>query len=178
MHVTLLEPDEPPATLKVRRSDGVSGGTGLAWLMRRMRSRTSVATSGLPGRCRDFLVLYQVKALRCQPDDGRGLHDQQAWAPTRTAAREQHPQPSVGALQAQTRWRILVEHGQLLTKGENLSLQGGAGSKAGGEKSEKSTQNRVHRGCNHHLTNDGNLCVFKLDGVFFAHHEKPCDFRV
>ena len=36
---------------------------GLAWLMRRMRSRISAATSGLPGR-RDFLVQYQVKALR------------------------------------------------------------------------------------------------------------------
>jgi len=39
---------------------------GLAWLMRRRRSRISAATSGLPGRCRDFLVQYQAKALRCQ----------------------------------------------------------------------------------------------------------------
>jgi hypothetical protein len=39
---------------------------GLAWLMRRMRSRISAATSGLPGRCRDFLVQYQARALRCQ----------------------------------------------------------------------------------------------------------------
>ena len=80
-------------------------------------------------------------------DHGRGLHDLQAGAPTRPAAREQDPQPSVGALQAQTRWRVLVEHGQLVTKGENLSLQGGTGPKTGGEKSEKSNQNRVHRGC-------------------------------
>jgi hypothetical protein len=62
-----------------------------------------------------------------------------------------------------------MEHGQLVTKGENLSLQDGAGPKTGGEKSEKSNQNRVHRGCNHHRTNDGNLCVFKSDGVFGIH---------
>ena len=65
-----------------------------------------------------------------------------------------------------------MEHGQLVTKGENLSLQGGTGPKTGGEESEKRNQNRVHRGCNHHPTNDGNLCVFKSDGVFGTHsHE-------
>jgi hypothetical protein len=58
-----------------------------------------------------------------------------------------------------------VEHGQLVTKGENLDLQGGAGPKTGGEESSKSNQNRVHRGCNHHRTNDDNLCVFKSDRV-------------
>jgi hypothetical protein len=62
-----------------------------------------------------------------------------------------------------------VEHGQLVTKGENLGLQGGKGPKTGGEESEKRNQNRVHRGCNHHLTNDGNLCVFKSVGVFGTH---------
>jgi len=64
---------------------------------------------------------------------------------------------------------MLVEHGQLVTKGENLSLQGGAGPKTGCEEREKSNQNRVHRGRNHPLTNDGNLCVFKSDGVFGGH---------
>ena len=64
---------------------------------------------------------------------------------------------------------MLVEHGQLVTKGENLSLQGGAGPKTGCEEREKSNQNRVHRGRNHPLTNDGNLCVFKSDGVFGRH---------
>jgi len=59
-----------------------------------------------------------------------------------------------------------MEHGQLVTKGENLSLQDGVGPKTGGEKSEESNQNIVHRGCNHHLTNDGNLCIFKSAGVF------------
>ena len=70
-------------------------------------------------------------------DDGVWPHDLQAGVPTRPAARQQDPQPSVGALQAQARWRVLVEHGQLVTKGENLSLQGSTGPKTGGEESEK-----------------------------------------
>jgi hypothetical protein len=105
-------------------------------------------------------------------DDGVWPHDLQAGVPTRPAARQQDPQPSVGALQAQARWRVLVEHGQLVTKGDNLSLQGSTGPKTGGEESEKSNQNRVHRGCNHHPTNDGNLCVFKSGGVFGTHSLK------
>ena len=39
---------------------------GLAWLMRRIRLRMFAATSGLPGRRRDFLVQCQAKARRCQ----------------------------------------------------------------------------------------------------------------
>src|SRR6516162_8923624 len=39
---------------------------GLAWLMRRIRSRMFAATSCLPGRRRDFLVQCQAKARRCQ----------------------------------------------------------------------------------------------------------------
>jgi hypothetical protein len=39
---------------------------GVAWCMRRMRSRRFAAISGLPGRRRDFLVQCQAKALRCQ----------------------------------------------------------------------------------------------------------------
>ena len=59
-----------------------------------------------------------------------------------------------------------MENGQLVTKGENLGLQGGTGPKAGGEESEKTDQYRVHRECNHDPTHDLNLCVFKSDGVF------------
>ena len=87
-------------------------------------------------------------------DSSVGLHDLQAGAPTRPAARQQDPQPSVGALQTQARRRALVEHGQLVTKGENLSLQRGTVAKTGGEESEKSNQNRIHRGRNHHPTNE------------------------
>jgi hypothetical protein len=65
------------------------------------------------------------------------LHDLQAGAPTRPEARQQDPQQSGGALEAQATGRVLVENGQLVTKGENLGLQGGTGSKTGGEQSEK-----------------------------------------
>ena len=103
---------------------------GLAWLMRRMRSRVSSATSGLPGCCRDLLVQYQVKALRCQRTTVEGCTicslgrqpDQQ---------RDSRTHNPVRALQAQARRSVLVEHGQLVTKGENLSLQGGTGPKTG-----------------------------------------------
>jgi hypothetical protein len=68
-------------------------------------------------------------------------------------------------LQAQARRRILVEHGELVTKGENLSLQGDTVAKTGGEESEKGYQNRVHRGCNHHptLNRPMSLCLLDLD---------------
>ena len=141
----------------------------LAWLMRRMRSRISDATSGLPGRCRDFLVQYQVKALRCQRTTVSGCTIVQAGRQPDQQRDSRTHNPSVGALQARPKWGVLVEHSELVTKGENLSLQGGTGPKTGGEESEKSHQNRVHRGCNHHPTNDGNPCVFKSDGIFGTH---------
>ena len=37
------------------------------------------------------------------------------------------PQKPVGALEAQTRWRVLLENGELVTKREDLRLQGSAG---------------------------------------------------
>jgi hypothetical protein len=39
---------------------------GLAWLMRRIKSRISALVFGLPGGRRDFQVQYKAKALRCQ----------------------------------------------------------------------------------------------------------------
>jgi hypothetical protein len=100
-------------------------------------------------------------------DDRVWLHDLQAGASTQPAPRQQNPQPSVGPLQAQARRRILVEHGELVTKGENLSLQGDTVAKTGGEESEKGYQNRVHRGCNHHPTLNRpmikSLCLLDLD---------------
>jgi len=78
-------------------------------------------------------------------DDGRVLHDLQAGAADPTSSATAGPQPSVGALQAQARRRVLVRHGQLVTKGENLSLQGGASP------------------------NGGNLCVFTGRSFQYAH---------
>src|SRR5207302_647624 len=55
---------------------------------------------------------------------------------------------------------------QLVTKCEDLRLQGGTGPKTRGYQSEKGDEKRVHRGSHHDLTNDRNLCVFRSDGVF------------
>jgi len=47
-----------------------------------------------------------------------------------------------------------LENRKLVTKGEDLRLQGGAGPKTGGHKSEKGEEKRAHRGSDHDLTND------------------------
>jgi len=56
-----------------------------------------------------------------------------------------------------------------VTKGEDLRLQGGTGSKTGRYQSEKGDKKRAHRGSHHDLTNDRNLCVFRSDRVFGKH---------
>jgi hypothetical protein len=57
----------------------------------------------------------------------------------------------------------------LVTKREDLRLQGSTGSKTGGYQSEKGDEKRAHRGSHHDLTNDRNLCVFRSDEVFGIH---------
>ena len=57
---------------------------------------------------------------------------------TRNLTREATtPGPSV---EAQVTRCVGLENGQLVTKGENLGLPGGTGSKTGGEQSEKTDQ--------------------------------------
>jgi hypothetical protein len=59
-----------------------------------------------------------------------------------------------------------LENGKLVTKSENFSLQGGAGSKVRGDQSQKCDEKRVVHGDDYGLTNGRKLCVFRLDGVF------------
>src|SRR6202040_1109709 len=66
-------------------------------------------------------------------------------APIGPPSREQDPQEPVGALEAQARRRVLLENGELVTERENLRLQGGTGSKTGGNQSEKGDEKRAHR---------------------------------
>src|SRR5208282_1395728 len=75
-----------------------------------------------------------------------GANDVQTRAPTGPPSREHDPQEPVGALEAQTRRRVLLENGELVTKREDLRLQGGSGSKTGGYQSEKGDEKRAHRG--------------------------------
>jgi Tol biopolymer transport system component len=62
--------------------------------------------------------------------------------------------------------RVLLENRKLVTKREDLRLQGRTRSKTGGYQSEKGDEKRAHRGSHHDLTNDRNLFVFRSDGVF------------
>src|SRR5450755_3453332 len=117
---------------------------GFAWLMFRIKPRISAGTFGLPGRRRDFRVQYQAKALRCQAItvSGRtmcrlrrqpGHHrDSKTTKAGRTAG-------------AQTPRCILLENRELMTKREDLRLQGDTGSKTGGDQSEKGNKKRAHR---------------------------------
>ena len=80
------------------------------------------------------------------PSDHRiGANDVQTPTPTGPPSREHDPQEPVGALEAQTRRRVLLQNGELVTKREDLRLQGGTGSKTGGDKSEKGDEERAHR---------------------------------
>jgi hypothetical protein len=48
-------------------------------------------------------------------------------------------------MEAQTRRRVLLENRELVTKRDDLSLQGGTGSKTGRYQSEKGDEKRAHR---------------------------------
>src|ERR1700722_11314771 len=100
---------------------------GFAWLMFRIKSRISAGTFRLPGRCRDFRVQYQAKALRCQPITVSGRTMCRLRRQPGHHRESKTPQKPVGALEAQTRWRVLLENGGLVTKREDLRLQGSAG---------------------------------------------------
>jgi len=70
-------------------------------------------------------------------DNCIGANDVQTMAPTGPPSRQQNPQESVGALEAQTRRRVLLENRELVRKRDDLRLQGGTGSKTGRCQSEK-----------------------------------------
>jgi len=72
-------------------------------------------------------------------------------------------------VEVQAARRILLENRKLVTKCEDLRLQGRTGSNTGGYQSEKGDKKRVHRGSHHDLTNDRNLFVFRSDGLFGSH---------
>ena len=100
---------------------------------------------GLPGRRRDFSRPVPRESSAMPSDHCLGANDVQTTAPTGPPLREHDPQEPVGALQAQTKRRVLSENGELVTKCEDLRLQGDAGSKTGGYQSEKGDEKRGHR---------------------------------
>jgi len=98
-----------------------------------------------------------------------GLNHLQTSPPTGPESRQHNPQESVAAVEAQATRGVLLENRKLVTKREDLRLQGRTGSKTGGYQSEKGDEKRAHRGSHHDLTNDRNLFVFRSDGVFGSH---------
>ena len=102
-------------------------------------------------------------------EDRVGLNHLKTSPPTGPESVQQNPQQPVAAVGAQATRRVLLENCKLVTKREDLRLQGSTGSKTGGQQSEKGDEKRAHRGSHHDLTNDPNPCVFRSDGIFGNH---------
>ena len=100
------------------------------------------------------------------PTDNRvGLNHLETSPPTGPASVQHHPHELVATVEAQATRRVLLQNCKLVTKCEDLRLQGSTGSKSGGYQSEKGDEKRAHRGSHHDLTNDRNPCVFRLFGI-------------
>jgi hypothetical protein len=106
-------------------------------------------------------------------ENGVGLNHIETSPPTGPASVQHNPQEPVAAVEAQATRRVLLENCKLVTKREDLRMQGSTRSKSGGYQSEKSDEKRAHRGSHHDLTTDRNPCVFRSDGVF-GNHRADC----
>src|ERR1700739_4884792 len=116
---------------------------GFAWLMRRIRSRMFEATSAF----REGGAICESSAV--PTEDRVGLNHLQTSPPTGPESRQHNPQESVAAVKAQATRGVLLENRQLVTKREDLRLQGRTGSKTGGYQSEKGDEKRAPRGRHH-----------------------------
>ena len=144
---------------------------GLAWLMRRIRSRMCAATNWPSGKAARFPSPMPGESSAVPTEDRVGLNHLQTSPPTGPESRQHNPQESVAAVEAQATRGVLLENRKLVTKRENLRLQGRTGSKTGGYQSEKGDEKRAHRGSHHDLTIDRNLFVFRSDGIFGNHRQ-------
>src|SRR5258708_15091285 len=97
--------------------------------MRRIRSRMLAATSGLPGRRRDFVVQCQAKARTVPTEDGVGPHYLETSPPAGPESVQHNPQEPVAPVEAQATRRVLLANRKLVAKREDLRLQGSTGSK-------------------------------------------------
>ena len=101
-----------------------------------------VRSSRTPPR---FRTQYQAKALRCQAMtvSGRTI--------CRLRRQPGHHRDNKTHNSRSERWkrtarqRVLLENRELVAKREDLRLQGGTGSKTGGDQSEKGNEKRAHR---------------------------------
>src|SRR5271166_2924092 len=108
-------------------------------------------------------------------EDRGGLNHLQTPPPSGPESVQHNPQQPVAAVDAQATRRVLLQNRQLVTKREDLRLQGSTDPKTGGQQSEKGDEKRAHRGSHHDLTNDPNPCVFRSDGIFGNH--SGCNFH-
>jgi len=65
--------------------------------------------------------------------------------------------------------RVHAENGQLVTKSENLRLQGSAGPKTGCDQSTERDEKRGHRRDHYDLTRNRKPRVLSSDGIFGSH---------
>jgi len=78
-------------------------------------------------------------------------------------------QPAVRLPKAETTRRALLQDGDLMAEGNDLSLLSGTGPKCRGDQSQKSDEKWSHRGNHDDLTNGAKTCIFNPDGVFGIH---------
>jgi len=78
-------------------------------------------------------------------------------------------QPAVRLPKAETTRRALLQDGDLMAEGNDLSLLSSTGPKCRGDQSQKSDENWSHRGNDDDLTNGAKTCIFNPDGVFGIH---------
>src|SRR5260370_13306649 len=142
---------------------------GLAWLMRRIRSRMCAASTWPSGKAARLPSPMPGESAAVQREDCGGLNHLKQSPPTGPESVQHNPQEPVAAVEAQATWRALLENRKLVTKGEDLRLQRCTGPKTGGYQSEKGDEKRAHYGSHHDLTNDRNPCVFRSDGVSGNH---------
>ena len=115
---------------------------GFAWLMRRIRSRMLEATSWPSGKAARF--------PSPMPGESSAVR-RTVWAepfaesspPSGPELRQHNPQESVAAVEAQATRGVLLENRKLVTKREDLRLQGRTGSKTGGYQSEKGNEREL-----------------------------------
>jgi hypothetical protein len=77
---------------------------------------------------------------------------------------QHNPQQSLAAVEAQAMRRVVLENRQLVTKGEDLRLQGGTGSKTGGHQRERATKRELIVVATVISRMIATICVFRWDG--------------
>jgi hypothetical protein len=112
-------------------------------------------------------------------DDRVGLNHLETSPPTGPASVQHNPQEPVAAVEAQATRRVLLENRKLVAKREYLRLKHGFENWRLSKR--KGRRKSAHCGSHHDLTNSGNPCVFRSDGVFGnhrLHQEHHGDLRI